>query len=918
MTSPWANFFAAIDRGAAEDAERVLDEMRHAASDSTGQLLLDVRISIPENGDRVRFDVLKDASSGSISASLPLTELRPAADDDDAYIGVLDSFAYALAAECCGQAGRPRREERFGDTLPPRHDLDGYRRIAYHAQIEGRLGGLDDILLHGEVGTGKTMTALAQADSWANEGGGLIWLDLTNPHDCDESVAYALLTMRHRQKILVVIDNVQASVSSARGVFSLVRRLRTDLRLQIVVLATGSSAVAKVTPPLATVEPILIHTQGHNVVSAILNGSDGLTRQHQDQIRTLADGNAFVARIAIDLLHVHGRVPGDDEFAELAAEQLRVDTVPPAAQLLLYKLACLSLVEIEARRRCSLLVGAQSALKELVEANLVHLNDESYTVGHRSLAKLLVRHGHRAWRYNGQLPSPDRVAFDYLQRADDAQIKATLEWLDLLPFAGENPHSDAKRLANAWGALESLGNLLARRVRDDPTCGDEVTSAAFAAIAFVHLDRREAWERTAEFIRDRVIYDSDTELPRWIGAPPADLEAFIRIQQLIEAERRAVEANLPGAEPDTPPFDPEIACRAWLLGVLLSFEAKALDYQRERVTRLRRIAESHIDGGAFELRIVPWITAQIVIGLCDAGQDFSSNEVVRGACRWLLLDANYGGAYEAGWSNGVTGSTSDTDDTLTTALCLKALLEADIRDLRSNEKFRTGYKSLCAAQERLEPEGQETERALIVEARLSNGDQWEDLLPAILKLLQWAIDENQGHDVKATGSGDPLSASAKAPFIAVCLRTIIWTTVTSELRRLLKELWNLDDLLSGSNGSRPAGDGARADDTTPSDPAPASPARIPPPTKISRAIDRLRGQIQQEIDGRARLLDRLTEKSSEPIVSQMRAYKEWLARLTRLEARLAANPPTAADIAELNELGEAVFKASWDEIQFEE
>jgi hypothetical protein len=848
-----------------------------------------------------------------------MSSLRSAAETEHPSENVLELIAYAVAAECCEQAGRPRREERFGNVQAPTDSLDheSYRRVEYDDAIKQHLDSLDDVLLHGDIGTGKTTTALSQATSWEEAYGALIWLDLTDPNDCDESVAHALLTAERRARTLVVVDNVQANVTDAVGVFKLVSRMRTDLGLPMVVLATGSSAVAKViTPSRYFINPVPVPTNGHEVVDAILRGAEELSRANEAQIRDLAGGNAFVARMAIDLLEVHLRVPVAHEFADLAAEQLGADKVEPAARLLLYKLACLSLVEIEAHQRCTMLARERPALDQLRRAGLVHLNDESYSVGHRSLAKVLVRHGYRAWGSKDRpLPSPDRVIYDFLQRADKAQIKATLDGLDLLPVDSGSPPTGSKRLAGAWRAFGSLGDWLVRRTETDPTWGDEVTSAAFAGVALVNHDRPDAWRKTAKFVRDRISYSTDA-LPLWEGSASADLAAFQALHDLLLKEQQVLRDQLNGSELAEQLFDSETACRAWLLGVLLCFEAKAVDdqYERERIDRLHRIAATMVDGGVHE-DLPPWIAAQIALGLREAGYTYKSDHVLHKVCDWLYTPVYDGGPYQAGagWSKGPRW---DVFDPLASALCVSALLHADAP---KNDKLETGYQSLCNAQPGLKDSGQETELALIVEARLRTGDEWEDLHSAILELLGWAARERSGLGEKATGPGDPFSASAKGPFIAVRMNTIIWTAVMKELRRLLRELWKLDDLLLVSD-SVPLPDDSPDPLDSPQDERP--PARPTPRllAEVHRGIERLRRRIDKRIEEAAELLQGMVDRRSvqEPVRRQLNLWQGHHAELEAIEAEVNQGTVTEEILNRLNALGRAVFGPGWREISIEE
>ena len=829
---------------------------------------------------------------------------------------VLSVVSYALADHFRGEGQEAWHPHRFGSAQPPdnatiEERLRGYQMVDSDQQIDGHLENSRDALLFGAVGAGKTTAATWHASRWAQAGQGLVWLDLTDPEDNDESVAYALLAMRRVQRVLVVVENVQANLSVARAIVDLVRQIRTSLGISVVVLATGSPSVAREELKLGLTP---VPANGYALVQAILHGADGITADQRARIGALAEGDAVIAGIAIDLLRTDGTLPEAGMFADLVAEWFHVDTLGPQARLLLYKLACMALFEIEINRR-EIAAGEHAALEELRAARLVQPNDESYTIGARSLGKLFVQHAHHAWTDAGPLKPPDRVAYEYLQQAGAAQIKAMLDRLDLLPVNSQAAQAHTG-LASVWGALRFLAESLARRVMDDPTWGDEAASAAFASLALIDLNRPDAWRRSVEFVRSRWSYDNGAELPKWVGeTASADLVVFERMRDLMAAEHSLIAADTIGDSEPFEPLDAEQACRTWMLGILLSLEAKAPDRDQARLDRLIQIAQAVSEGGAFYPREAPWVTAQVVLGLCLAGRNIYTDATVKEACSWLCLEKKLGGAYSNGWQNGLSGKTSDV---ITTALCLSALLHAGWQ--QNTVHVTTAYQNLSTEQELLEPNGRETELALIVEARLRNGDEWEELSSATLSLLGWAIQSGRSvvdRNIKATRPGDPLSASAKAPFIATQLWIIIWTAVKRELRQLLHEIQGLDHLLSSDDPdivSDNGQDAVEGDDAGRNEEADAPVAPAVPVRAIRRAMDRLRREIEENISTRARQMPNLRDSVQEPFERSMEVWQERLRSCELLDNEIESGNVTLEVIDNLNSLGREIFTVGWQEI----
>lgn len=912
----WSELASAFDRDDPSTAAQLLDNMvteaRHESLPLGGGQLIELSAGLESCDDRICAATwrLSTWSAHDMKVSVTLADLRAMGLANEY---VLNAVAYAIAAECRGRPQIPWRPHLVGSAQVPDDDvmdarLLGYRMMESDEEVERHLENGRDVLLFGQVGAGKTTAATRQASQWGHSERGLIWVDLTDPHDVDESVAYALILMRRVELVLLVIDNVQANLTAARGIIDLVRQLRARAGIPIVILATGTPSVAREELQLGLTP---VSADGHVLVRTILSDIDEMTAEQKSRVERLAEGDAVIAGIAVDLWRGSSDIPEVLEFANLVADKLHVDSVSEDAQRLLYKIACLALFEIELNRR-EIANVERHALDELREARLVELNDESYTIGPRSLARLLVQHAYQSWGRATPLVAPDRLAYDHLQRAGAAQIRATLDRLDLLPFDREKPE-ERTGLASAWGALGFLADSLSRRAMEDPTWGDEVSSAAFASMALIDLGREDAWQKSAEFVRDRWTYEGEDDLPLWDGeGPSADLEAFQRMSALMQAEEELIRADLAGSGEPSEPLNAELACRTWMLGILLSLEAKAPDRSAERVDRLVRSAQRVIRDGPFYPREAPWITAQLILGLSLAGRNARNDPAVQRACRWLCEDQKFGGAYNNGWQNGVSGKTADA---MTTALCLSALLHAG---WQNPERLSTAYQSLCAEQDLLEPSGQETELALIVEARLRNGDEWEELSPVIFNLLSWAIHAGRSRDgnVKASRPGDPFSASAKAPFIAVQLWIIIWTAVKRELRQLLQDVHGLRAFSGAGHGTlglstygpdsgQSVGDVSRNG---------AGVTMVLRGRAIRRSVDRLRREIEENISERARQLRGLRESAQDPFERNLQIWQDRLRRLEIIDAELELDGSSAEVVARLNALGRDVFDIGWQPI----
>jgi hypothetical protein len=921
----WDGFFSAL----ADDEENAVDvihRMMTLARDCVSpghESLLKLTASLEPSADdsgsgAVCWHMHGPKLNGEMRICTQLADLQSHRDEllscTDGTRRALEIVAFALATACRGESTARWHSRDIESISPPvladmEQKLNGFRMLSRDEQVEEHLRHGRDVLLYGNVGAGKTTTAIHQAIQFVAEGdSGLLWLDLSDPRESDESVALALLKMDHLDKILLVIDDVQANVSAARSTFDLVVQMRRNLGLPIVVLATGSPVTNEVEPPLCStrLEPVL--ADGHALVRSILDRDESLDHEARLEITRLADGDAFLAEIALRLWRGVRRVPGRDEFADLVVSQISAGELSPEAQRLLYELACLSACEIHVgKRQVALLPPERAALPELINAKLIQFSDESYSIRHRSLARLLVVYGLRNWNQpTNPLPSPAIFAYDYLQRAGSAQIKATLDKLDLLPFDRDPSQRSTISIASAWRALGFLGDSLAHAVERDPGWGDTVASAAFAGMTLAKLGRRKAWERCAHFLRTRWSYERDDQLPIWVDRPSADLKTFESMRELMIAQRHNTAGDQVQNDASLTDIDAELACRNWMLGVLLCFEALSPDRDVARLERLCRIASNVIDGGPFYPRGAPWVTAQVIQGLCLAGHSYQSNPTVRQACDWLCEDRRVGGAYQAGWQNIVSVSTFDA---MTTSLCFLALWQARCRN---GEFLEIAYQKLRDEQHRLmSGPNHETELALIVEARLRHDDKWKDLSGPILNLLGWVRREQwSGREVNATEPGDPISASAKSPFIAAQLWIIIWAAAKQELPNLLKDALQIDTHVS-PEGPWPPTDPSRRGAASQAY-APEEPSRTPAGIDNGRKLARLRQHIDIQLNDLAAPAKTLRLDAARNAVRRDIEYWQGIRdKLDSIEAEFDSGTATDSTSNRLNALGAEIFGKTW-------
>jgi hypothetical protein len=919
----WDDFFKALDNRRADAAAAAFDHivasrMRGKPVDCEPLVRIATSIDYSSTSDTrlISWSLFSIFTKAPIQASMFLEDLATRSEElrsaPDPARQALELVASALVSKCHGHSPCHWEPHQVGISAPLLPEdferISTLRTLSRDETIHEHLIRGRDVLLYGDIGAGKTTTATRCIARWASDDHKVARFDLTDPYCCDESLAYALLDMDMAERVLLVLGDVHANLGAARAMFDFVVYMRREFRLPIVIMSTGTPIVNKVEPPLSStrLEPVL--ADGRALIRSMIEGDTSLDQRDdvKKRISDYAGGDAYLAAIMLDFWHDQGRVPEEVELADFVAQRLGMDSLSYDARVLLFELACLSACEIAVgKRQIVLLPPERKALPDLIAEDIVKLGDDAYSIRNRSLARLIVVHGLRRWNGLDDLPKPAAFVYDYLQRAGEVQIRAALNKLDLSPFEASGRNRANGSFASAWRALDLLADSLAHRVAQDPTWSDEVASAAFAGMPLAKLGRHDAWLRCADFIRARWSYDSDVDLPVWVGEPSSDLLTFKQMSNLLEAQH-GIGADY-GTEASEA-IDPERACRTWMLGLLLCFEALAPDPFREpdRIDALTRIADHVVDGGEFYPGQAPWVTAQVVQGLCLAGHSYQGRETVRRACDWLCQDRRVGGPYQAGWQNAVNVSTFDS---AATALCFLALWQARCPH---SEMLDMAYRRLCAEQQSLlSTPNRETEMTLLVEARLRHGDRWDDLSNPILHLLAWVRKrEWSTRDVKATQPGDPVSASAKAPFIASHLWIIIWAAAKKELSRLIESILRLDDLIPPSTPWGP-GDLPRQQTQTLADVSRG--ALISNDyNEESRKLARIRREVEQKLSTLAPVFDKVRLDSAQR--STKKEIDRWqavLAEIVTLETAFDAGTATAETSRQIEELGRAVFGAAW-------
>nr|WP_276977967.1 hypothetical protein [Ferrimicrobium acidiphilum] len=653
------------------------------------------------------------------------------------------------------------------------------------ANVVSRLLAGQDVALIGPSASGKSVSSLQAARALNLEGWSVAVLDLADPGQGILRVLCELSSANSNQghPYLIILDNVQCDPRETSSIHAILREekglVSAITRLLVIGWPETESLIESKFPSMVRMSCHPEEVLGPIVSQMLRKETPASVRE---QILDLAMGDVLIVHLLIDSYNQTGTIAQYDGIAKLAFSTLPGSGgLSPQGLALLYTIACLAQFEIEPSMTY-LHELSDAGLSELVAARTIRRSGDYVSLGHRSYASMIATHLAEEFKEgNSKCPTtaPDQIAREYLQQADDRQIMAMLDRLDLSHLAEDETkgHSSTAFLANAWLSRKVLLSYLEHLSGATlPPWGDNIASAVFAAQAFAAA-RHPAWKTTADYVRNRWHVTNDCELPVPVGEPTAERKDFDEIGKNMAAEDLAL---------GDPPFgqfakdiDLDRMHRTWVLGLLLCFEGTAPTPDLDRIRRLRSIA-AHIkemDGNFYPAR-VPWITARVLIGLALAGESLN-NTTVKGACDWLRREYPEGPRRTV-WESGTGGWNTDVE---TTSMCVNALVRAGVH--RSDRSVRVGASFIASKRAEWSELGREIDCAFSLETLGLVGFEGTDIGQDIAPLLLWASSRKHW---RSTGqlATDSHEQSSKVPFIATYLINIIFTAVKNQLPSILE------------------------------------------------------------------------------------------------------------------------------------
>lgn len=744
----------------------------------------------------------------------------------------------------------------------------------------------------GQSSSGKTTTAQQVAHHLSTRGWTVCWLDLSQP---DRGVGDLLVFLAstpapERGSMLLVLDDCQANPSEATRIVRTINQLASVIACDVksLVLAWESSAafVQRLLP-----DSVVVQCSGSEVIPEIAREvMVGISDADLDDIVVASSGDVLLARLQMTELQASGQLPTIENLSDAILRRSSGEKIltPDQAQLL-YRIASMTQFEIDTSiDYCH--DGDRSVLSSLVALRLVRLTGHFVSVGHRSMARLLLRSLEQRYKdaVSG-LERPGQIAVNYVRGAPPQQLVTTLERLDLARLSRDNTHRGEQHgtafLARAWESLLIIVDMVAKQTDSDSSWSDNTASACFAGQALAEV-AHPLWKEIADYLRGRWKAPAKPGSFEYSDHAPAERIDFDEIRRTMkEEDDEAIQFGVQLSREDADSIDLDRMHRTWALGLLLGFEGTARDSDTSRLRQLTECADAIQEpNGSFYPARVPWVTARVLLGLAATGASVRTSKASKRACDWLMRPAP-DGPYQFGtWESG-TGAWNTT--LATTAMCAAALIGNGVPT--TDPCISTATEYLIGQKDDWSRAGQEIDGAFAMATVLAVKGKWREVSRELERLITW-LRAKESWALVSVRANEVHDESCKVAQIAGALISIVWTIVQRELPLLLEDL-SAEIVRTTAISGRPR---FRSED-------------------IVRALDRLDESLSESIKGAEKTLEESMEIPS--IVSdnlvRRRALRLELAKYrSRMEAT-RSDDENERIVTRINEIGRDVFVKTW-------
>ena len=654
-------------------------------------------------------------------------------------------------------------------------------------KVGERLEAGVSVRLIGESASGKTVSTAQVVCRLKQLGWTFSWVDLSEPGQSMYSLILSLIRNQRQSagKHVVVVDDSQANPTGLKNIGRTIDELNKYIETELLLVVIGwESAIDNIKQYFPYTSQI--NCYGDLAIPSLVDEifDSEIPAKDLEIIRESCGGDLFIARLLAEYKLENKCFPSQKQIATLAYRKgTNGHELDDKAIELLYVLSSLSQFEIDTYKDYAITYD-NTSFTYLLKIKCIRSNNNYLSVGHRTLAKLLILYLQDVKKnIIYRLPKSTQIAVKYLKTASPSQIVATLERLDVagLAYSKTDQHG-ATFLARAWESLTILVNYVSRETATDPTWRNNTGSAVFAAIALISIGNQE-YINILKHLYNKWNIDGVNDLPTPNDPIPTEHFDFLEIKKTMEKEESNIGKTFKN-EDKAENIDFSRMHYTWVLGLLLGVAGYKPSNNMEVEEKLLNLAKraQNPDGSFYPAR-VPWVTARVLIGLASVGESIRSSNVVKNACEWLCRSYPTGPYKFGTWEPG-TGAWNTILET--TAMCVNALIRCGVPSTDSHVKagisYLKGKKSVWAMQ------GKEIDGAFAVETILAVEGIWRNVDTELNMLLSWIQQRGAWEGNVVEFSNESHDQSCKISQISSSLIRIVWDTVRRELPLLLEGL----------------------------------------------------------------------------------------------------------------------------------
>lgn len=680
----------------------------------------------------------------------------------------------------------------FCDTL----SISETKRTSRSNRIRGLLEtSKDPLLVYGNSSSGKTISVAQAVNQLVANSYSCTWIDLVDVNVEIEHLVYSVFQTIGSANHIIVIDNLQAYPSKIYWIKNIIDQINkvvntTKIKVVNVCWRSACRTVEKMYSPTPVKK---VECLGDDIIIELVR--EVSLDKYEKEILSNSAGDVLIARSMMDYILRFKRFPSEKQLSRMMYEECtRKKELSIKAQNILYVLASLGEFEIHVRKEYLQKISPEG-FAELSSNNIFRTYETEDTniyvsIGHRSLAHKVLVYLREELDHT---PPPVEIAIEYLTIEGEKQILSTLERLDLELETGDS------LFANLWRAFCNMRASLLKQLSTDPTWGNNMASMIFAAEALTNIkfdaDSKAMWQITASSIRERWCPEPDKGI-LFVGnnhnisktTEIIDFTDNIRETMKEDESHYHYSESMLSYNIDYHRFHDN-----WLLGLLLGFEGLCLDGREDLKAQYIASAEKMQQAnGSFYPERVCWVTARVIMGLCQCGLTYS-DFVVKKACNWLvsqLVDKDFMkweiDSLECfGWRSG-TGTWNSNEQI--TLMCLCALFYAQY-PIRKDQKVCKIVQEIWRCRKSLEKSFVEKGSILdimwIIDVMLFDNRNPIDLKDEIKNLTDYVI--NKWSEASLLSS-EKETESSDVSFMSKELIFIVWALLKKNLEQLLKGL----------------------------------------------------------------------------------------------------------------------------------